>query len=138
MLSVVKDLTADWSRQPPASATVIVQLVEECEAELPGAYITFLSLSNGGEGTLGIEPGWFRVWSAEEVLEANMGYEVRNHLPNHFAFGTNGGGEMFAFDLAGDNPSKVYMIPFITMEAGDAILIADSFEDFVSAMGHDL
>ncbi|HKV78928.1 MAG TPA: hypothetical protein VJP02_12335, partial [Candidatus Sulfotelmatobacter sp.] len=63
---------------------------------------------------------------AEELMKNHMGYKVAEFFPNFFFFGTDGGGEAYAFDTSrGD--STVYDVPFIGMPT-DARPIADSFE----------
>ena len=62
--------------------------------DLSEDYLCFLKLCNCGEDELPIDPYWFQIWSAEEVLEHNEGYQANKFLPGFFAFGSNGGGEM--------------------------------------------
>jgi hypothetical protein len=135
MFDLIEDQASDWHRGSPASETAIRRLISESGCDLPAAYLDFLRGSNGGEGQLGIEPGWFQLWPAEEVLELNEAYEVREALPGYFAFGGNGGGEMFVFKVSDAASSKVYMAPFIPLEEAEAVLIAGSFEEFAKAMG---
>jgi hypothetical protein len=79
------------------------------------------------EGDLGEGiPGWFQLWSLGEIEEMNRGYEVQQNVPGYTGFGSNGGLEMLAFSPDG----KVVAIPFIGMEAEEAILVADSWDAF--------
>jgi hypothetical protein len=125
---------AHWFPQPPASSDVIQSLLSASGLDLPEEYLAFLQLNNGGEGDLGIEPGWFQLWPAEYVIESNK----QAWLPGFFGFGSNGGGELLAFDTREQPPWKVYMIPFGTLEEADSILVAESFAAFTRAMGHVL
>jgi hypothetical protein len=120
---------------PPATDESIQTLRHACEIVLPDAYLAFLRASNGGSGDLGIEPGCFDLWPAEELLELNAVYEVPANVPGYFAFGGDGGGEMFAFRIVAGRATEVYMIPFIGMEEGDAVLISIDFVHFREAMG---
>jgi hypothetical protein len=63
--------------------------------ELPKVCLDLLLNTNGGEGDLGVEPGWFPFWSADDAVRLNQEYEVQMNLPGCFAFGSNGAGEMF-------------------------------------------
>jgi hypothetical protein len=85
-----------------------------------------------GEGELGVEPGWAQVWPAEKVIELNELYRVADNLPDFVAFGSNGGGELFAFD---QRSWHVYMIPFIPMAADDAVEIATDFAALSNQFG---
>ena len=134
---ILKDPTAKWEREPPAKSEAVQRFVAESKAELPEDYIALLHYSNGGEGELGVEPGWFQLWPAEKIIEFNRGYEVETNIPGFFGFGSNGGGEMLAFDMRGGKPWKVVMIPFIPMQAENAIVIADDFGVFLQSMGRE-
>jgi hypothetical protein len=137
ILHTVKHPSTKWNREPPANAQSIHKLVTESAIELPEEYLALLRYSNGGEGELAIEPGWFQLWPAEKVVEFNRGYEVEQNAPGFFGFGSNGGGEMLAFDTRKGQPWKVAMIPFIPMRTEEAIEIAGSFRVFIEAMGRE-
>ncbi|MBV6499103.1 MAG: hypothetical protein CJBNEKGG_01553 [Prosthecobacter sp.] len=131
----VHDLSAKWDREPPASAEVIGKLISESRLKLPEDYLAFLLQSNGGEGELGIQPGWFRIWQAEEVIQAGLEHEVPKYAPGFFTFGGNGGGELLAFDTRSGTPWPVVALPCIGLDAKEAIPVAPNFKDFVSQMG---
>ena len=57
---ILKDRTTKWNRKAPADPDSIDRLVAESKVELPEEYLALLRYSNGGEGELGVEPGWFR------------------------------------------------------------------------------
>ena len=130
-----KEEAAKWQREPPAEEHELQKLIEQCGIELPNAYLDLLRYSNGGEGELGIEPGWFQLWPVEEVIELNQSYEVQTNLPGFWGFGSNSGGELLAFDVRRSTPFKVFMIPLIPMDEKAAVKIADDFESFACAMG---
>lgn len=119
---LVHDPEAQWDRYAPASLAVLEQLGRSLPT-LPADYLEFLALSNGGEGELGVEPGWFQLWPAEDVAALNAKYHVSEFLPGFTAFGSNGGGEMLAFGPDG----AVSMVPFIPMDAAEARIIAPNF-----------
>jgi len=134
---ILKDASAKWDREVPANPESIRNLVAESKIELPEEYLTLLLYSNGGEGELAIEPGWFQLWPAEKVMEMNRLYEVERNIPGFFGFGSNGGGEMLAFDTRTGKPWKVVMLPFVPMVAEHSAGIAEDFGVFVQAMGHE-
>jgi len=132
---IIKNARGVWRPGPPGNAEVIAALQTQAPIKLPDLYLRFLALSNGGEGDLGIAPGWFAPWPAENVAEHNRGYEVVDSLPGFWAFGSNGGGEMFAFDARGSTPWPIVMVPFMPMELEEVVCIAPSFEEFAQAIG---
>jgi hypothetical protein len=137
-MDILVDNTADWERESPANPDVVQKLVNEAQIELPDEYLELLHYSNGGEGNLAVEPGWFQIWPAENVIEFNKGYEVQKNLPGFFAFGSSGGGEMLVLDTREGLPFKVVMVPFIPMKVELAKIITENFIEFVTAMGHEL
>jgi len=124
-----------WRKAGPASREVIEALKTQATVALPPEYLDFLSQTNGGEGDLAADPGWFAIWPSEEVLENNRGYEILTYLPGFFGFGSNGGGELLAFDMRHGAPYPVVMIPFIPMEAREARPVAATFAEFRTLLG---
>lgn len=94
-----------------------------------------MASSNGGGGPLAVQPGWFQLWPAEQVLALNRDYGVRDDLPFLFGFGSNGGGELLAFDTRLGPPWKVAMVPFIGMNEGDIAGVTEDFALFLQATG---
>ena len=61
-----------------------------------------------------------------------MGYEIQKYLPTTIGIGSNGGGEMIAFDHGAPRPFTVVLVPFIGMDVG--IEIGISFTDFLERL----
>ena len=122
---------------PPADPASLAR-IGQSEPRLPRAYLHYLGKSNGAEGDLGVEPGWFVVWPAEDAVSFSNEYGVATYLPGYFAFGGNGGGELFVFDLnlAQDDP-PVLMVPAVGLAAEEMRLVADSFTEFESHIGKE-
>jgi hypothetical protein len=100
---------------------------------LPDQYLEFLARTNGAEGELALEPGWVQVWPAEEALVASEEYEIPQYLPGYFAFGGNGGGELFVFPLSGAS-RPIFMVPAVGMSREHLIEVATDFASFERAM----
>jgi hypothetical protein len=137
ILNILQDSAAKWERERPCNPESVQKLVAASEIVLPDEYLVLLKYSNGGEADLGIGPGWFQLWSAEDILELNESYRVKDNLPGLFGFGSSGGGELLAFDTRSDKPWRIVAVPFVPMMAGDVWIVADDFEAFVRAMGHE-
>lgn len=135
LTDILADPTADWTRQAPATEESLQRLLGKCDFRLPEEYLAFLRYSNGGEGPLCIEPWWFQLFPADEVVAYNDGYKVAEFLPGWFAIGSNGGGEMLAIQKRDGSPCPVYMIPFIPMAESDAVQICHDFEMLAMALG---
>ena len=71
---ILRENADKWVVRPPgATEEAIENLVASAGVQLPTDYLDFLRFANGGEGDLGIQPWYFQVWAAEEVIENNRG-----------------------------------------------------------------
>lgn len=130
----VNDPARKWSREAPADPADLEELRLAAPGPLPESYLELLSLADGGEGSLGAEPGWFQLWPASTVLALNESYEIDDNIPGYFGFGSSGGGELLALHL-GSPGDPVFMVPFIPMDASAARMIAPSFGEFLALIG---
>lgn len=127
----VERLLARLNRNPPARDDALATFRSRSPFVLPEEYVRFLRSANGGEGFVG--PAYLILWRVEELIESNDAYRVAEYAPGLFLFGTNGGGEAFAFD--GRDPGKpIVSVPFIPMELDEARRLASGFDDFVRAL----
>ena len=94
---------------------------------LPPEYVSYFAGGGRKEGGLTVEPGWFQLWSPEDVERWNRDYHVSEFAPGFLGFGSSGGGEMLAFDSHG----RVVMIPMVGMSPDEAKPVADSWSDFI-------
>jgi hypothetical protein len=56
-------------------------LIANCDFALPQAYESLLRYTSSSESFLCIEPWYFTLWSAEEVVSCNQGDHVEEFLP---------------------------------------------------------
>jgi SMI1 / KNR4 family (SUKH-1) len=124
----VYSLPRTFKRRPAASEEAIVQVAKSLGLSLPDAYEGFLRTTNGGEGFIGDHYVIF--WSAEELERLNRGHDVQKNVPGLLVFGTDGGGEAFAFDTR-RLPWAVVLVPFVVMESSAIVPLAPSFEAFL-------
>ena len=66
------------------------------------------------------------MWPVEEVIELNHEYSVPEFFPGYFAFGSDGGGEILAFEVVNGCGGRVVMLPAVG-EVDDAVVVAESF-----------
>lgn len=112
----------------PASTESIDQCSARLKRRLPPDYARFLQRMNGGEGFIG--ENYVALWRVEDLFDQNANYKVQQFAPGLLIFGSNGGGEAFAFDMRFE-PPPVVAVPFVPMDLDDAIRIAPSFDDFM-------
>ncbi|MEO9131263.1 MAG: SMI1/KNR4 family protein [Sphingomonas sp.] len=101
---------------------------------LPDDYIKFMEQFNGGEGFIGEH--YLSLWKSGDLKTHNREYEFPKYAPALFAFGSNGGGEAFAFDMR-VTPATVVIVPFIGLSYQDATWVAASFDDFLARLQHN-
>jgi hypothetical protein len=117
------------SLNPGVSEDTLDAVMQALRLEPPHDYREFLRASNGGEGFLG--QNYVMLWKAEELKPLNAGYEVARFAPGLFLFGSDGGGEAYAFDIRED-PWVVIQVPFIGMSDPQyAIPLGRSFTEFL-------
>lgn len=121
-----------WSREPAAPVAALDELRRKAPVILPEELFAFYAASDGGEGELETPPGWFALWRAEDLMSLNVEYAIGSDYPGYFGFGSNGGGELLAFEVLNGRCGRVVMLAFI---GGDPVVIADSFAQFITAIG---
>ena len=53
-------MNVKWDKKEPAKLKAVQQLINSSIKDLPDEHLAFFLYSDGGDGTLGIEPGWFQ------------------------------------------------------------------------------
>ncbi len=95
--------------------------------DTPRAYLDYLQQGNATEAFLTYEfPAYMQLWLLDDIAKYNRDYQVSEFAPGFLCFGSNGGGELLAFDEFG----AVYCLPAIGMEPTNAIRVADSWSEF--------
>ena len=125
-------LLANFNGNPPVPATSIQQF-ESCITGLclTESYSGFLQTADGGEGFIGST--YIILWRLGELVEMNKAYEASEYAPGLFLFGSDGGGEAFAFDLRSDT-KPVVAIPFVGMDLELIRPLASTFGEFLEEL----
>jgi hypothetical protein len=131
MISPVRKFMTDFAALPPASAEALRAAERSIGKILPEDYKRFLLEHDGGDGFIGTD--YFIFWKAEELSKFNDGYEVSKYAPGLLMFGSNGGGDGFAFDTR-TSPYRVMQVPFIGMSVADKFCVAESFNELLERM----
>jgi len=92
---------------------------------LPEDYRRYLETDGTDAAVTEGDPGYFQLWHPDEIEEMNRSYGVIEHTPGYLGFGSDGGGEMLAFDATG----AVFMLPFVGMGPNEAKKIAGSWTE---------
>lgn len=100
--------------------------------EYPNDYLSYMNSIKDNE--VYSDNGFIELFSFDDLQEINEEYETEKYIPNYIAIGTNGGGVGIFINK---NNEKIYSIPFIGMDENDAILLADSFSEFIYKFEND-
>ncbi|MFL0267407.1 SMI1/KNR4 family protein [Candidatus Clostridium radicumherbarum] len=101
---------SDVELSMPTSIEIISETENKLGIKFPSDYIEFMLFSNGCEGTIG--ESYISIWPIEELIDTNENLEVEKYTPGLVLFGSDGGGEAFAFDMRGDT-IKYIMVPYM-------------------------
>lgn len=118
-----------------ATDAELAELEQQLGVSLPSDYRSFLQTANGFEGRIG-HSGYIALWSCQQIIGKNGNYKVAEFASGFLLFGSDGGGEAFAFDM--QNAWAVVMIPFVGMARTDAIPVGNSFTEFMRHYAADL
>jgi hypothetical protein len=110
MNNVFEKYINDLQLNEPARLQAIIDVENKLGIEFPIDYKEFLLFSNGCEGSIG--ESYICIWPIEELIEANEASEVDEYTPGLVLFGSDGGGEAFAFDMRNNN-KKYIMVPLM-------------------------
>lgn len=127
-------LLEKFAANGPSSADLIEGVEKHFGCALPAHYKGFLSTHDGGEGFIGDQ--YLILWRAGELIDFNRDYEVAKYAPGLLLFGSNGGGEAFAFDTRQSEEMRIRMVPFIGMSLKDATPVANTFESFLTRLAN--
>lgn len=125
----------DWYPAAGASAQIIEDLRASALEELPGSYLQLLSVSNGGEGPLPVDPFNLCLDPADEVMaRLGNGNYGQPDFDTFLIFGGNGGGEYLAFDMRHGAPWPVVTIDMVAGPES-AEVVATDFDTFIDLIG---
>jgi SMI1/KNR4 family protein SUKH-1 len=125
-------LTQGMELAAPAPDALIASVEQDLGTKLPREYVEFLRRCNGAEGPIG-ECAYLVLWPVQNLKKLNVEYQVHEYAPGFLLFGSDGGGEAFAFDYTSKH-ARVVQIPFIGMDPNAAEGVSDSFDAFLRQM----
>jgi hypothetical protein len=131
MLGALAELIAQMELRPGASVALVQDVQSRLGFRLPRDYVEFITESNGAEGFVG--NSYLVLWPIEEIIPTNDAYQVRVFAPGLLLFGSDGGGEAYAFDTrSGKMP--VVSVPFVGMSLAAAKKLSRTFSGFLECL----
>jgi len=125
----------DWFKVDGATTDVISTLRSVSPTGVPARYYELLAFSNGGEGSLPVQPFNLCLDTADEVAASAREGRYKE-LADFFVFGGSGGGELIAFDMRADAPWPIVAIDMTNIDLEESVTsVAPDFEKFVDMIG---
>lgn len=91
-----KKFTEKLTLNPPAIIDQIKEVEKHFQIEFPSDYVDFMLQSDGAEGS--INEAYVQLWKIEDLPRRNAGYEFKKDFADLILFGSDGGGEAYAFE----------------------------------------
>ncbi len=118
-------------RNEPVTPASLQKCEMDLQVSLRDDYRAFMLQCNGGEGVIG--QGYLALWTIEELADLNRDYEVEESAPGLVVFGSDGGGEAFAFDYR-DEARNYVRVPFVGMSLELIVSLGSNLEEFFGAV----
>lgn len=80
----------------PTTEDQIQKIEKHFQIKFPSEYVEFMLQSSGAEGFVNEE--YLKLWKVEDLPQMNEGYKADEFFPGLILFGSDGGGEAYAFD----------------------------------------
>lgn len=128
----IQDMIKNLAFRSPVSDDVIDNFEKSSKLNLPSDYKMFLKITNGGEGFIG-DNSYVMFWPLKDLNDLNDSYEVDEFAPGLLLFGSNGGGEAFAFDTRSKS-INIVQVPFVGMELNLIQELTTTFNKFIEKL----
>jgi len=116
-----------WYSNNGCSNSQIEMIEQQLKRKLPVQYNSFMTWSNGGEGSIG--DNYLSLWKIEDLLQLNIDYEIQYYLSEEFlGIGTDGGGLCYGINMLNQ---KIFKISLGDLDLNEIIYIANSFSEFL-------
>ncbi len=113
---------------PPIDRNEIKKVESVLGVAFPDDYVEFITFTNGAEGSIG--ENYLVLWAIDEIIELNEAYSVNEFTEGLVLFGSDGGGEAFAFDTR-TNETQIVAVPFMGMDLDEVTTISNTFNGFL-------
>lgn len=111
------------------SSVDIEDIQAHLKFDLPEDYVFYVENYLGIDQFIGAE--FIKLWSLEEIIDANLEYHIFEKLPQTLAIGTNGSGEFIGIEFEDDNSLKIILSPSVDLNTKYHVEIGNSFTDFL-------
>jgi hypothetical protein len=117
-----------------ANPDLVKQFQHDAPPNVPRTYLRFMQACNGASGKIPYDTGFIELWPLERVLDRNREYRLDRELPGFLAFGTDGGDELFLFDLRKDDGAPVCSVSAKDASSTSVTPLTNSFSEFLEGI----
>ncbi len=128
-LNIIEKKIKKGSLNPKEGEKLIKDIENRFDVKLPQDYIDYMIENNGYVGI--INEDYVDIWELESITLQNERYDSEEFYPGLVLFGSDGGGEAYAFDK--NNNMNIVDVPFIGDE-NDIIVVSKSFNEFLEKL----
>jgi hypothetical protein len=125
-------MLTNFNGNPPLDDRSIEMIQKSMGIRMPDDYLEYITFANGGEGWIGSN-SYTILWKFDDLVQKNEAYQAKEYVPDLFLFGSDGGGEAYAFDRR-SLPWNVVSVPFVGMNQTSCINFAPSFKEFINIL----
>ncbi len=118
-------------KMQPAGVAAFKGFLQQAPENLPVKYLHFMRATDGARGAVPYDSGYIEIWPLEEALDRQAGYGNNDSLAGFFAFGSDGSGRDYLFDLRDRDGAAVYSVAHDEPEQDQLEPIAGSFSQFL-------
>jgi hypothetical protein len=112
----------------------VKQFYEHAPPNLPRTYVRFLEACDHARGKIPYDTGYIEFFSVDRVLDENAAHKVPESLPGFFAFGTDGGDELYLFDLRKEDGAPVCSVSAKSTTVSGVSPLTNSFSEFLEGI----
>ena len=121
-------------RDPAPDPVNVKQFWEHAPPNLPRTYVRFMEACDHARGKIPYDTGYIEFFPIERVLDENRAHKIDESLPGFFAFGSDGGDELYVFDLRKDDGAPVCSVSSKTATVTGVAAITNSFSEFLEGI----
>jgi len=121
-------------RGPAPDPDQVKQFREHAPPNLPRTYVRFLEACDGARGKIPYDTGYIEFFSLDRVLAENRAHQLAETLPGFFAFASDGGDELYVFDLRKEDGAPVCSIAAKGTSVSGLSPLTNSFSEFLEGI----
>ncbi|WP_428228537.1 SMI1/KNR4 family protein [Flavobacterium sp.] len=126
----------DFPKRDIKASVEVADVESYSSLKLPKDYTFYLENYFGIDQFIGVE--FIKLWSLEEIIEANKSYNIVAELTRTIGIGSNGSGEFIGIEIDKFDHIKIILSPFVGLNSKNNTEIGNSFTDFLIRLDHKI